>query len=89
MRRALVYTDTWLPTLLLAFASGLVSNELLLDLVGVQQACFLLVSLVDVVLVGGGVDAQEVIEGDTRAFGSFYLVAQTKDFLICEFLGSN
>lgn len=65
------------------FAGGAVGDELLLDLVGVQGARLLTVGLVDVVLVGTGLDAEEVVEAHIDALRSLDLVAQAEDFLIC------
>lgn len=61
---------------------GLVSNELLLDLVGVQQLRFLAVGLVDVVLVRIARDAYKVVEGDAFALGGLDLGAQAEDLLV-------
>lgn len=63
--------------------AGLAGDERLLDLVGMQRAGALLVGLVDVVLVRGGRDAEEVVEGDSQALGGLDLIAETEDFLIC------
>jgi hypothetical protein len=68
--------------LLLVLAGGLVGDELALGFVRVQELGLLTVSLVDVVLVGRGLDAEEVIEGDLWAFRSGDLVAKSKDFLV-------
>lgn len=73
----------WLLRLWLSFAGGLVGNELLLDLVGMQNARPLLVGLVDIVLVRIGLNFEEVVEGYSYTFMTFDLIAQAEDFLIC------
>lgn len=55
---------------------------MLLYFIRVQDAGFLLVGLVDFFLVGGGRDAEEVVEGGRGPFGELDFVAETEDFLV-------
>jgi hypothetical protein len=58
-------------------------GELLLDLVRVQGARLLAVGFVDLVLGGGGLDAQEVVEGYLGRFVRCEFVAEAEDFAVC------
>lgn len=49
-----------------------------------DEARLFAVSLVDIVLAGGGSGADEVVEGDGGAFEGGELIADAKDFMICE-----
>ena len=68
----------------LVFAGGLVGNELLLDLVGMQHAGSLFVGLIDLVVVGRFGAFKEIVEGDTFTLVLFDLFLQSEDFLICD-----
>lgn len=76
---------TWLllASFWLVFACGSIGDELLLDLVGMEGSRPLAIGLVDVVLVGIGLDAYEIVEADADTFGSFDFITETKDFLVC------
>ena len=49
-----------------------------------ESARLLLVGFVDVLLVRRGSNSKEIVERDAYALGSFNLIAQTEDFLVCE-----
>lgn len=75
-----------LPFLRFVLARRLVGDEFLLYLVWMQSTRAFSIGLINFVLVGGGRDTQELVEGCLRAFSGFDFVAQAEDFLICGIL---
>jgi len=82
---SLAHVHTWLllASFWFVFACGSIGDELLLDLVGMEGSRPLAIGLVDVVLVGIGLDAYEIVEADADTFGSFDFITETKDLLVC------